>query len=265
MENYKAKLEKQLQELNILIKQSNRNIAKYRDIGSGQIHVSSCRGNSQYYYIDKELGIRKYMRADQERLIKKYIQKDYEFAMNKTLKILQKRLEKFNSLYDIDEAFAVYDNLIEGRKRYVDPLLEPDELYIERWLETHPGQQNPYPEKGLYQTNHGEMVRSKSEKIIADALDKHNVQYQYEPMLELGYNIVYPDFVALNIRKRKTIYWEHLGIVSDTEYATKNFKKLQNYEMNKLLIGRDLIITTESADVPIDVKLVEEKIREFLL
>jgi hypothetical protein len=35
--------------------------------------------------------------------------------------------------------------------------------------------------------------------------------------------------------------------------------------MNRLLIGRDLIITTESADVPIDVKLVEEKIREFLL
>ncbi|MBR5953238.1 MAG: hypothetical protein IKZ85_08190 [Pseudobutyrivibrio sp.] len=84
-------------------------------------------------------------------------------------------------------------------------------------------------------------------------------------MLELGYNTIYPDFVALNIRTRKTIYWEHLGIVADIEYATKNFKKIQGYEKNGYLLGRDLIITMESAEAPIDVKLVEKKIKEFLL
>ena len=138
-------------------------------------------------------------------------------------------------------------------------------MYIERWLEQHPGNQNTFPEEGLYQTNRGEMVRSKSEKIIADALAKYKVPYQYEPMLELGYSTVYPDFVALNLRTRKTIYWEHLGMTSDIEYAVKNFKKIQAYEKYGYWQGRDLITTMESLEEPIDVKLVEEKIREFLL
>lgn len=265
MENYKKKLEIQLQEINGLIKQSNKNISKYKNLGNGQIHVSRCRGNYQYYYVDKANGIRKYMGVDEEKAVRKYIQKDYELALNEKLKVLQKRIEKFISQYDIKELTDVYDNLNEGRKRYVTPLMEPDDVYIEKWLEKHPGQQNPFPKEGIYQTNRGEMVRSKSEKIIADALDKYNVPYQYEPMLELGYNTVYPDFVTLNIRTRQTKYWEHLGIVSDIEYATKNFKKIQDYEKNGHLLGKDLITTMESVEVPIDVKLVEEKIKEFLL
>ena len=76
MEDYKKKLEVQLKQLNSLIKQSNKNIAKYKDIGNGQIHISRCRGNWQYYYIDKAFGIRLYMGAAQEKTIRKYIQKD---------------------------------------------------------------------------------------------------------------------------------------------------------------------------------------------
>ncbi|SFH72967.1 hypothetical protein SAMN04487830_106120 [Pseudobutyrivibrio sp. OR37] len=74
------------------------------------------------------------------------------------------------------------------------------------------------------------MVRSKSEKIIADALEKYNVPYQYEPMLELGYNTIYPDFVVLNLRTRKTVYWEHLGLVSDIEYSTAFYYEQRGYE-----------------------------------
>ena len=33
MENHKKKLEEQIQELNILIKRSNRNVSKYKDLG----------------------------------------------------------------------------------------------------------------------------------------------------------------------------------------------------------------------------------------
>ncbi len=265
MVNHRKELEEQLQQINKLIKQSNKNISKYKDLGDGQIHVSRCRGTSQYYFVDKAYGIRKYMGADEEKVIRKYIQREYELTLNKKLKVLQKRLQKFISIYNINEITNVYDNLILGRKKYVIPLIDSDEMYIEKWIEKHPGQQNPFPEEGIYQTNRGELVRSKSEKIIADALGKYNVPYQYEPMLELGYSTVYPDFVVLNTRTRKTIYWEHLGIVSDIEYASKNFKKIQGYEKNGYLLGRDLIITMESSDVPIDVKLVEEKIKEFLL
>ncbi len=264
MEDYRKRLEEQLDQINKLIKQSNSNVAKYKDLTEGQIHVSNCHGYPQYYYIDKEHGIRKYMGNEEEKVIRKYIQKDYELALNKKLKAMQKHLQRFVQSYDIREITDFCDHLQEGRKRYVVPLIESDERYVEKWIKAHSGQQNPYPEEGTYKTNRGEMVRSKSEKIIADAFDKHQIPYQYEPVLELGYNMVYPDFVALNPRTRKTIYWEHLGIVSDMEYAAKNFHKLQCYEKEGYLLGRDLIITMESSDVPIDIKLVEAKISEFL-
>lgn len=173
MENHKKILEVQLHELNSLLKQSNKNVTKYKDLDNGHIHVSRCRGNFQYYYIDKTHGTRRYMGADDEKDIRKYIQKDYELALNERLKVLQKRIQKFISLYDIKE--------------------------------------------------------------------------------------------FLNTRTRKNIYWEHLGILSDMDYASKNFKKIHSYEKNGYLQGRDLIITMESSDAPIDVRLVEEKIREFLL
>ena len=265
MENYKKQLEEQLKELNSLIKLSNKNIAKYKDTPAGHIHLSNCYGNAQYYYIDKTHGIRKYMGAEESKTVKKLIQRDYELAVNKKLIDLQKRLDKFLNVYDIDEINKIYTKLLDGRKRFVKPIIDTDDVFAARWMTDHPGMQNSYPEKGMYQTNRGEMVRSKSEKIIADALDKYKIPYQYEPILELGYNTVYPDFAALNLRTRKTLYWEHLGIVSDMEYATKNFIKIQNYEKNGYLLGKDLITTMESTDLPIDIKLVEQKIKEFLL
>jgi hypothetical protein len=75
----------------------------------------------------------------------------------------------------------------------------------------------------------------------------------------------YPDFVLLNVRKGKTIYWEHLGKAGEERYATKNFNKLMDYEKNGLILGDNLIITLESEKQPLDVDIVHRKIKEFLL
>ncbi|MCR5255210.1 MAG: hypothetical protein K6D96_04690 [Acetatifactor sp.] len=265
MENYKEKLEEQLQQLNELIKTSNKNVAKYRDLPDGHIHVSKSHGYAQYYFVDKEQGSRKYMGSDGEKLVRKYIQRDYENAMNRKLKTLRMRLQRFICTYDIADLTGMYEHLSEGRRRYVEPLIEPGEQLIEKWMEDNMGQKNPFPKDGIFKTYRGEMVRSKSEKIIADTLEKMKVPYQYEPMLELGYSTVYPDFAVLNKRTGQTLYWEHLGMVTDPEYAVKNLCKIQNYEINGYLLGKNLIITMESADAPINVKLIEQKINEFLI
>ncbi len=265
MRNYKQELEEQLRELDALINLNKKNLAKFKKLPDTGVKSSTVRGCDQFYLIDKVSGKRTYAGKEKSKLVHGLIQRDYAIAIDKKLIDLRKRLYKFITKYDIYEVEAIYEELSSSRKKIVVPVIEPENAFIEKWLENHPGQQNTYPKEGIYQTNRGEMVRSKSEKIIADALDKYNIPYQYEPMLELGYNTIYPDFVTLNIRTRQTKYWEHLGIVSDIEYATKNFKKIQDYEKNGYLLGRDLITTMESAEAPIDVKLVEEKIKEFLL
>ena len=69
----------------------------------------------------------------------------------------------------------------------------------------------------------------------------------------------------MNVQKRKTIYWEHLGRAGELDYATRNFEKLMDYEKNGLILGDNLIITLETSDRPIDIKNVEEKVRLFLM
>ena len=193
------------------------------------------------------------------------MQRDYELAINKRLKDMQNKLQRFLKGYDVDSIERIFVDMNSGRKILVTPFIETSENYIQSWYEENPGMQNPFPDDGVFLTNRGELVRSKSEKIIADALDKYNVPYQYEPMLELGHSTVYPDFITLNVRKRQTMYWEHLGIVSDLEYASKNFMKIQQYEKKGYMVGRDLICTMESVDMPLEVKNVKKKIKEFLL
>jgi hypothetical protein len=214
--------------------------------------------------LKNEFESRKYIKKKDIKSIAKFAQRDYELSLNQKLKMLEDSLKNFLQVYN-PNCVNDYDSFSDAKKLLIKPFNLTDAQFIELWLEQHPDQQNPFPEEGIYQTNRGEMVRSKSEKIIADALNKYNIPYQYEPMLELGYNTIYPDFVILNVRTRKTVYWEHLGIVSDIEYATKNFKKIQDYERNGYILGRNLITTMESAEAPIDVRLVEEKIKEFLL
>lgn len=263
IQDYRKELGEQLLEIRELIKRSNRNLAKYKDLPNSHVYISNSNGCPQYY-LKNEAEPRKYVSKNDIKSITKYAQRDYESDMNRKLKSLEKDLRVFLANYD-PGVVSEYENFSDAKKAIIKPLIMTEAEYIERWYGEHPGQQNPYPNGEMLLTDRGETVRSKSEKIIADALNKYDVPYQYEPMLELGYNTVYPDFVAFNRRTRGTVYWEHLGILSDSEYATKNFSKIQIYEREGFLLGKDLITTMESTDRILDVRLVEKKIKEFLL
>jgi hypothetical protein len=57
-----------------------------------------------------------------------------------------------------------------------------------------------YEEKLIHRTSRREMVRSKSEVIIADRLAAHGIDYTYEQPLTIGNVTKYPDFT----RRRRT-------------------------------------------------------------
>lgn len=71
----------------------------------------------------------------------------------------------------------------------------------------------------IFQTARGEKVRSKSEVMIADTLQRFGVPYKYEYPLKLRKFTAYPDFYCLNLRTRKEYYWEHFGMMDNVEYA----------------------------------------------
>ena len=105
-------------------------------------------------------------------------------------------------------------------------------------------QKQEYRNELTIKTNRGEMVRSKSEKIIADALYSLNLDYRYEAAIKLNGMTLYPDFTVINPLNGQTYYWEHLGLSTDKYLQDWAFKK-RIYNENNIAESKNLIVTTE--------------------
>ncbi len=248
-----------------LIDTTEKRIKANRLYEKRPVRISKRKTGYQYYWENPD-GKRVYVQTHDLELVKKKVQMDYDLALKDKLLSIRFLMAKFLKLYNIDEITGVYDNMCEARKMLVTPLVKTDEDYVKEWKAAHVGSQNPFPEERQFTTESGEKVRSKSEKILADLFLKYGIPYVYEPRLELQDGItVYPDFVLLNVSKRKTIYWEHFGLISDEEYAIKTLKKISLYEKSGIPVGDELLFSMESPSMPLDVSMIEEKIKEYLL
>ena len=69
--------------------------------------------------------------------------------------------------------------------------------------------------------------------------------------------------MILNVGTRKVIYLEHLGMMDDYEYMMLAMKKIENYEKNGYLLGKDLVLTHETSQRPLDVRVVDNIIDTF--
>lgn len=95
---------------------------------------------------------------------------------------------------------------------------------------------------GRYKADTGAIVRSKSEKLIADCLLKHGFLFQYEKPLLLDGNVIHPDFFLTKYQ----LVIEHLGWIDRSEEYRQNWEWRRNlYDRNHI----DYITTTER-DVP---------------
>ena len=178
----------------------------------------------------------------------------------------QLKLKEEPGIIDSKKLYDVYEQLLPGKRRLVLPFLPSNSSYLKQWLDEHPGCINPYEITTGYDSERGEIVRSKSEKIIADKLYNMGITYSYECKLRLGGNIVmYPDFTILNPFTRRTWYWEHFGLTNDVTYRDNMSHKLNVYESNGIFLGDGLIITTEGERTPLDTKLIGVKIKRYLL
>lgn len=266
MTDVNENLQERLSEVESLLQVADKRLKSYRNLEEGTLRVTESHGCPQYHFRKKGSDNEQYIPAYEKDRIALLAQRDYDEKAYKALQDMQKRIIKFIRGFDDDSIEHIYERMCNGRKRFVNPIVPTKEMFIERWMEKHNGGENTYGEATEFKTIRGEYVRSKSEKILADYFYTNHLPYQYEPRFELDdYRNKYPDFVLLNVRKRKTIYWEHLGRVGELDYATRNFAKLMDYEKNGLIIGDNLIVTMETLERPLDITIVEEKVRLFLL
>ena len=166
-------------------------------------------------------------------------------------------IKKYFANYPERNAEQVLEGLHKERQRLIHPIRETDEQYIQNWRNV------AYEGKGFaedapeFYTSRGERVRSKSEWIIAELLEKEGIPYRYEyPVYLRGFGKVYPDFTVLNVRTRKEIYWEHMGMMDNPIYAEKAINKIHTYEQNGMFQGEDLLVTYETSKSPLNQKVI---------
>ena len=265
MKDYTALLKEQQKEIRQLLKEAEARLKTYTTAPKDRISTSKSNGVIQYYIKKKDSN--KYVYCKDYELAKSIAQYDYDNTMYEKLEKADVWITRFLKHYDIDGLTACYEGHTEGRKNLVSPLIESRQSYIENWVKMYVNEASKeFVEGRIYQTDTGIMVRSKSEKIIADLFTKHGVPYVYEPCITLKNGRIFsPDFAVLNVKARISYYWEHFGLSDNSDYSDKNLNKLCEYENAGIVVGKNLITSFESATRPLSTKTIESKIKEYLL
>jgi len=262
--NIIKELKYEKQQAEIVLKKAKKDIEKYEEkYGDEKLVCSDSHKIPQYFLNGK------YVPKSNTSTLEAIAQLDYgrkvEKSVNKKIMILDKAI----SLYENDNVDSVYTKLCRGRKALVKPYTISKEDYIENWLKK---EFTPYDRwddvNNEFYTSRGERVRSKSELIIANELLGRGIPYKYEMPLTLldgeKEYIVRPDFTVLHRRTLKEIVIEHLGMMDNQGYYTKNLDKISLYEKNGFLLGKNLLILHETSNNPLNMKVVKKYFDEYL-
>lgn len=123
----------------------------------------------------------------------------------------------------------------------------------------------------------GEPMISKNEVIIANCLNKYKrqISYAYEDKLKFDSSArtIKPDFTIENLATGKKFYWEHLGMMTKTDYREKWDKKLASYIQDGFVLHKEakatdekvLIITEENPNGGINSQEIDNIVKTYIL
>lgn len=232
----------------------------------GALRVCSKQGNDYFYLRNDPTDTNgRYIPKSKMPFIEQLAQKDYDRKVLEAVLHEEKAIDAFlKNQAELPE--ELYYGMHPALRALVAPIEETDEEYVAKWLAEEYEPFDAYPIDTKYITDTGKRVRSKSELIIANSFHSYVVPYKYEcPLWLEGYGTARPDFTALNVRLRKVVYWEHLGMMDDPDYANNAVRKISAYIENGYLPGRDLILTFETQNVPLNTLVIGELIKAYCL
>ena len=264
VQDLKRELLKRRELLEQIIKEKKKHLDA---VPEGSLRYCKNGNRIQYYHRTDPRDIcGKYIRKKDRKLAEDLAQKDYDSRILKLAEQEIQEVEKLLNLYENHQIENIYESLSEPRRDLIIPIIEPDELYANKW------QAEVYEKKRIredmpdYYTAKGERVCSKTEIIIADTLNRLGVPYHYEKPLYLqGAGIIHPDFTVLNIKTRKEYYWEHMGMMDNIGYLDNALERINLYEQNGYYPGEQLLITHETSIRPIRTRKIEELAKRYLL
>lgn len=262
-----------------LLKELNRVKNKYKNIKSNTSLNKRIKGRLEfkkhnekiYYYrvVKDELQnkyIKKYIKVKDIELVRKLAQKTYD---EDVYKLSDNFLESINRFINDCKKYNIekyHKKLNPNRRKIIEPVMLSKDEKLKIWKDRkYIPKQNYFNNIEIY-TNKKERVRSKTEKILADLFYKKGIEYKYECPLNLSNNVtIYPDFTFLDTENNIEIYWEHFGMMDNSEYVSKVMTKIELYQKNNIRLGKNLIITLESSKKSLNYEIVEDLISEYLI
>ena len=245
-----------------IINQTEKDIKTFPE---GMLRVSKIQGIPRYYHVknsgdEKE----KYISKKNVELAKKLAQKEYEKKLCRQAKEELDDINLFLAKHKEDKLEKIYSELNQYRKDLVQPKILTDEMYVNLWM-SEEYETNPYfLEEKVYETKKNELVRTKSEMMLADMYYELGIPYRYEAELRLkNGKKKYPDFTLLDVKNRKVIYHEHLGLLDKEEYRQSNFNKIDDYRRSGIYMGKNLILTYEVEGCYLNMREIRQMMSEL--
>lgn len=244
-------LQEALQECNKIIKESP----------PGRLKISISHNSYQFRHITSKnnIQIQKYLsKHKDEEIIKFLANKKYCFDLKKELLVEIESLKQGKSINNPDAKYQIYDNIHPSIKHYIRPIYPSPEYILDLWNKEQWIPNTYKEEKKDLETNRGEIVRSKSEKMIADLLLLNSdIEYVYEKGFQLICNgrIVFPDFIILNKKTGRIYIWEHAGMIGDDGYDSDFIRKHNDYILSGIRLGDNLLYTFEGENKNFNTKV----------
>lgn len=222
------------------------------------------RGDKVQYYLRRENHQLEYISSKNQSKISSLVNAHYVRRVLPKLKKNYRAAKKFLELHSGLEEFQIAEALPIAMQQLNGNLFACRAAEVEAW-QSKPYERNPrYMEHLIYESQRGEMMRSKSEVFIANRILAYKLPYKPEcPLfIESIEKTWYPDFMLLNPRTLEVVIWEHFGLMSDPDYAKAACQKIKIYRDNGFVIGKNLIVTFEADGVPLTIKEIDKCIEE---
>ena len=207
-----------------------------------------------------------YLPKSERKLAEQLAAKKYYELMLEASKHELKKIKNYLKLENTD-AFSKVRKLLDspGYQELLTGIFIPESEDLVNWMKEDYGRCKMHSENLTHKTASGNYVRSKSEAIIDMVLHTNRIPFRYECALELDRKIIYPDFTIRHPRTGEIYYFEHFGLMDNTDYINNAYNKLRIYALNGIVDTIQLITTYETAKNPLTYDKVNRLVHQYFI
>lgn len=215
--------------------------------------LTMCEVSGRPYYRKVADGVRVYLGSDENEEVQELKKRRFLERSIKNAEANVSLMENYIEKYLPVNAECINRSLPKAYR--LDNAAELDSVDFidgERW-EKQPYDKCSRHKEGLtVMTLKGELVRSKSEALIANMLYQRGIPYHYEENLMVGEKSIAPDFKIAVKSENRFKYLEHCGMMGSEQYMRSFTWKLRQYLAHGYVPWRDVFFTFDHAGGGID-------------